>query len=497
MMDTGTILIEAPHVSPAPAHGGLRQEAGRPARADAAGRDPGVWAAIVAGLLAGMDGGLCLVLPWLVHRLLGASPLSPELRGLTVLNALLTVLFAALQGGYGPRVLPRPGPQMRTTLAGAVTAQLVVGAAIALLPGVRVAEPGWLMLAAPATLAGLTAARAFAGTLIARRAGRLAQRTVLIGNARDAARLQRALTRRRGEPLRLLGLLGQRGSAGPMPWLGAPETVFALIREGAVDHVVVALPRTGAGRLLSLLQELADHPVRISLLPAPLGALLGAAAPRQLPPPLIPLADRPVSGWNGVVKRTEDLLIGGLAVALFAPLMALIAIAIRLDSPGPVLFRQRRIGFSNRSFEILKFRTMHAGAGAPPGALRQARRGDARVTRVGALLRRTSLDELPQLFNVLRGEMSLVGPRPHAPGTCAAGRPFERAVARYAARHRVRPGITGLAQVRGWRGETDTTEKLVRRLESDLDYVESWSLWLDLAILVRSVGAVLRMTNAC
>ena len=183
-----------------------------------------------------------------------------------------------------------------------------------------------------------------------------------------------------------------------------------------------------------------------------------------------------------------------LLLAVFAVAL-LVAIAIRLESPGPVLFRQRRIGLDNVGFEMWKFRTMHHRA-PEGGRLRQTTRHDPRVTRVGAFLRHTSLDELPQLFNVLRGEMSMVGPRPHAPGTCAGGKPFELVTPHYPARHRVRPGMTGLAQVRGWRGETDTEEKLLRRVEADLEYIERWSLWLDLVIIARTPCRVLAMRNA-
>jgi exopolysaccharide biosynthesis polyprenyl glycosylphosphotransferase len=194
-------------------------------------------------------------------------------------------------------------------------------------------------------------------------------------------------------------------------------------------------------------------------------------------------------------KRILDIFLATLALALSALPMALIALAVRLDSPGPVLFRQARIGLNNREFVMLKFRTMRVQRAAS-GSILQARRDDARVTRIGAFLRRTSLDEQPQLVNVLRGQMSLVGPRPHAPGTRAGGRRFEEVTTRYAARHRVKPGLTGLAQVRGLRGETDTEEKLIWRVESDLEYIENWSLWQDLLILARTVFSVARMTNA-
>lgn len=203
----------------------------------------------------------------------------------------------------------------------------------------------------------------------------------------------------------------------------------------------------------------------------------------------------PLDGWTGLAKRSIDVTLALIALGLHIPLLLVVALAIRLDSPGPILFRQRRIGLNGRPFELLKFRTMYHGA-SPRGRIRQACPHDPRVTRIGALLRHTSFDELPQLWNVVRGDMSLVGPRPHAPGTCAGNTPFEQVTRRYALRHRVRPGMTGLAQVRGWRGRTDTEDKLLHRLECDLEYIAHWSLWLDCMILARTIAAVLRMRNA-
>ena len=194
-------------------------------------------------------------------------------------------------------------------------------------------------------------------------------------------------------------------------------------------------------------------------------------------------------------KRLLDLTLAIPALILMLPIMVMIGVAVRFDSAGPVLFRQLRIGRNGVPFTILKFRTMTVHE-EPLGRCPQACRGDPRVTRLGTWLRRASLDELPQLINVIRGEMSLVGPRPHAPGTCAGGRLFEDVSPRYAARHRVTPGITGLAQIRGWRGETDTAEKLLLRLDSDMEYIETWSLGRDIAILCRTVAVVLRMRNA-
>jgi lipopolysaccharide/colanic/teichoic acid biosynthesis glycosyltransferase len=191
-----------------------------------------------------------------------------------------------------------------------------------------------------------------------------------------------------------------------------------------------------------------------------------------------------------------DVALGAMLLAIFAPVMLVAAVLIRLSSPGPILFPQCRIGLGNAPFTMLKFRTMRHHA-PHRGLLRQTIPHDPRVTWVGALLRRTSVDELPQLLNVLRGDMSLVGPRPHAPGTCAGGTLFELVTPYYAARHLVRPGLTGLAQVRGLRGPTETEDKLLARLAADLEYIANWSLWLDIRILCSTVVALFNARNAC
>ena len=196
-----------------------------------------------------------------------------------------------------------------------------------------------------------------------------------------------------------------------------------------------------------------------------------------------------------MAKRAFDLLGASLALLVLSPLMLAIALAIKLDSSGPVFFRQPREGFNNKSFRVFKFRTMYNNLGEVDN-IQQASRKDPRVTRVGAILRRTSLDELPQLFNVLAGDMSLVGPRPHAASTRAGGKLFSEVVTSYAARHKVKPGITGWAQVCGWRGETDTEDKLIKRFEHDLYYIENWSLLFDFYILLRTAAALVVPRNA-
>ena len=191
-----------------------------------------------------------------------------------------------------------------------------------------------------------------------------------------------------------------------------------------------------------------------------------------------------LSGNGGrIAKGLEDRILSALLLVFFAPIMQAAAIAIRMEGPGPILFRQRRFGFNNQPITVLKFRSMHDKLGDPTGAVRTVR-GDPRITRVGRVLRATSVDELPQLINVFRGDMSLVGPRAHPIMMTVAGELYHEAVAGYAARHRVKPGLTGLAQINGYRGEIDTIEKAQARIRYDLDYVSRWSVWLDLKIIL-------------
>jgi Undecaprenyl-phosphate glucose phosphotransferase len=263
------------------------------------------------------------------------------------------------------------------------------------------------------------------------------------------------------------------------------------IRDGRIDQVIIAMPLPPSVDVEDTVGLLAKLPVLIRLAPDLSSFALASRSMVMLGTlPLMTLFERPINGMDQVAKAAEDYVIGLLMLIVFAPLMLIVAIAIRLDSPGPALFLQAREGFNHRPFRIMKFRTMYHGA-TQHDNIEQARIGDRRVTRIGRILRATSIDELPQLFNVLRGEMSLVGPRPHAPSTKVQGVIFSEATSDYASRHRVKPGITGWAQVNGWRGETDSGDKLFKRVEFDLFYIENWSISFDLYIMIRTVGAVL------
>jgi len=278
------------------------------------------------------------------------------------------------------------------------------------------------------------------------------------------------------------------------PVLGSEEELLDYARANRIDDVVIAVPWNEDGTVTRVVEELKQLPVNVYMAMDLAGfrlefrPVLGQL--NQLP--LFEIVQRPISGWHYFLKRVEDFVLASVLIVVAAPLMLLIAAAIKLDSRGPVFFMQKRLGFNNEEFEIYKFRTM-THRDAPETEVPQARRDDPRTTRIGRILRRSSLDELPQLFNVLEGTMSLVGPRPHA---LPHNEDYGRQIRGYFARHKVKPGITGWAQVNGLRGETDTLEKMKARVSHDVYYAENWSLLFDLRILVMTAFVVLFQKQA-
>ena len=259
------------------------------------------------------------------------------------------------------------------------------------------------------------------------------------------------------------------------------DNLADLAAEKHIDHVIICLPFVAQERLNDLMDRILGVSIRVTLVPDD-GAVAGK---------FIELTNMPIRGWRRIAKGALDRIGGGIGLILISPFLLLIGILVKFDSPGPVLFYQDRTGFNDQIFHIVKFRTMY-GPGEDGHNMKQAVAGDGRVTRIGRILRRFSIDELPQLINVVKGDMSLVGPRPHTPGDKAVGRFFHEVFHGYAGRHRVKPGITGWAQVHGFRGETDKEEKLISRVQADLYYINNWSLWLDFEILLRTIPAVLK-----
>jgi putative colanic acid biosynthesis UDP-glucose lipid carrier transferase len=333
----------------------------------------------------------------------------------------------------------------------------------------------------PAALIGLAVVRlpAYFSVDRWRRSGRLARGVAVVDIAGMGASLARRMQRNDASELQFLGVFSRQCSAGY-----AIEDLVWITRSQRVDEIIIAAGGASDSDVESVVEQLGAVPTNVHvcttlqqtgfLHPEP-SLVFGQA--------VLTVHRRPLDGWGAVLKRAEDLVAGGLILFLLLPLMVVIAVLIKLDSRGPVLFRQKRLGLNNTVFEILKFRTMVYMPG-PEREVPQARQNDPRVTRLGRLLRRASLDELPQLFNVLRGDMSLVGPRPHA---IPHNQHYSSVIGGYCCRHRVRPGITGWAQVNGFRGETDTVDKMRRRVEFDLDYIKSWSLLFDAKVLLKTV----------
>jgi Undecaprenyl-phosphate glucose phosphotransferase len=271
---------------------------------------------------------------------------------------------------------------------------------------------------------------------------------------------------------------------------GSPtvESIEDMIRKGRVERVIISGLSGAELQTERLLQRLARVAVDVTIIPD-LGSLNAPAVAidRIGMLPAIELRSRPLTDIQVTLKRAEDLVLASMFLLTLAPLFAIIAIAIKLDSRGPVFFRQEREGYHNHTFWLWKFRTMHHETRDPSG-LRQTSRGDARVTRVGRILRRLSFDELPQLINVVRGEMSIIGPRPHALGMTAVGSSMHNVLEDYPARYRLKPGITGWAQINGCRGEIDTHEKLRRRVYLDCYYIDNWSLSFDIRVMLRTAA---------
>ncbi|MES2903822.1 MAG: exopolysaccharide biosynthesis polyprenyl glycosylphosphotransferase [Pseudomonadota bacterium] len=326
------------------------------------------------------------------------------------------------------------------------------------------------------------------------RRGRIEQRVAFYGADPESLQLIRQTLNNLDLPhVRFLGVADDRlRGEGPkdMEFIGGIDALVAKARAGEVDQVLLCTPGLNAERVAEIVEQLSDVSVDIAVIP-PLAVKLAPAYEVHLlgKIPVLMLWQRPFRDINGVLKRAEDLTISIIATILLSPILIVSALLVRLSGPGPILFVQPRIGFNNEVIEVYKFRTMHADQ-TDLGAHSTTTKDDPRVTGVGRWLRRLSIDELPQLFNVLLGDMSLVGPRPHAIHMKVGDRYYHDAVRGYASRHRVKPGITGLAQVSGLRGEIRTVERAEKRVMYDKRYIENWSLGFDLKILVLTARAI-------
>ena len=331
------------------------------------------------------------------------------------------------------------------------------------------------------------------------RRGVIGRNLVVLGTGPQGVRFLRKIAHDPPYFTRVVGVFSaDPEQAEPMqegfPLLGGIDALLAHARAGQIDDIVVAMPWSADRSVAAAIETLKELPVNVYLSADLVGfelafrPVLGAFSQMSM----FEVLQRPISGWSAASKKILDYTLASAALLLLSPLLILVAVAIRLDSKGPVFFMQQRLGFNNQPFAIYKFRSMHVGSDAP-GIVQQARRGDPRVTRVGRIIRATSIDELPQLLNVLNGTMSLVGPRPHA---LSHNEEYGRQIRGYFARHKVKPGITGWAQVNGLRGETADLDLMRRRVEHDVYYTENWSLLFDIKIIVMTGLVVLFQRSA-
>ena len=452
------------------------------------------------GLLAGLLGLLIAIVYPGMGSLAVSNPYVPVILAAGVALPAVAHSF----GLYSVRALLQPVAQI-TRLAACWT---LIFAAITL--AMFLSKVGdtysraWLSLWYLSGLSGLVLFRMGAAAVVRHwnGNGQLDRRAVLVGGGAPASDLISALEHSHNVDVAVVGVFDDRDDERSPPMignllkLGNVGELVDFVRRARIDILIVTLPLAAEERLLQILKKLWVLPVDIRLSAYAQKLHYRPRAYSYIGNvPFLDVFDKPLGDWGRILKAIEDKLIAAIAVVVLAPVMLLIGLAVKLESKGPVLFKQKRYGFNNELIEVHKFRSMYHEL-ADGDATRLVSKGDPRVTRVGRFIRKTSLDELPQFFNVLKGELSLVGPRPHATKAKAADQLYNDVVDGYFARHRVKPGITGWAQINGWRGETDTTEKLQRRVEHDLYYIENWSLALDLYILCKTPFALLNSESA-
>ncbi|MEO3998809.1 undecaprenyl-phosphate glucose phosphotransferase [Mesorhizobium sp. CAU 1732] len=423
---------------------------------------------------------------------------------LIVLTSVAAVIILEITDNYQIANLRHPMKSLGTII-------LVWGGTLALMTAagffLKISEEfSRLWLAAWfATGLGLILALRFVMSRLVRRWARngvMERRAVIVGGGKGAEILIRSIEQQPHNDIRICGIFDDRDDrrsppvVAGYPKLGNVSELIDFARIARIDMMIVSLPLTAESRVLAMLKKLWVLPVDIRL----------SAHSNQLrfrpraysyigSVPMLDIFDKPINDWDSVAKRAFDIVFSLLGIIAFSPIMIATAIAIKLDSKGPVFFRQKRHGFNNEVIDVYKFRSMYTDQ-CDPTARKAVTKGDPRVTRVGRFIRKTSIDELPQFFNALIGNLSLVGPRPHAVTAQSHHRLYHEVVDGYFARHRVKPGVTGWAQINGWRGEIDHDDKIRMRTEFDLYYIENWSLWFDLKILFLTPIRLLNTENA-
>lgn len=418
--------------------------------------------------------------------------------------AAFTVISFELMGLYTARAFATYVRQLPRLMLGWTIALAIYASAVFFLKAGAEFSRAWLALWFVSGSILLLTGRAVLAACVKSWAqqGRLYRRAVVYGVSDITQSVIDDLEADSDSDVRIMAIFDDRGQSRSLANSfgyrhgGGLDKLDEFCRNTRVDLIIVALPVAGEARLAEVVRK-------ISILPADIKLPARATSVRFSPATyshigkvaMIDLFDKPIANWDTVSKWLFDKTIGGLALLLLSPVMAAIALAVKFTSKGPVLFRQKRYGFNNELIEVFKFRSMYTDL-CDQEADRLVTKADSRVTPVGRFIRKTSLDELPQLFNVMLGTLSLVGPRPHAVKAKAGDELYDKAVEGYFARHKVKPGITGWAQVNGWRGETDTREKIQNRVAHDLYYIENWSLLFDLYILLKTPVSLCKCDNA-
>ena len=462
---------------------------------------------VVAGIIRVLESVLIALVGAIVY-LVYVVPVEglswPYIAGIAVIAGLSIIAFQSVDI-YQIHAFRQPFPQMARMVAAWSVVFLVAITLSFFFKFDQRFSRVWLLAFWGIGVAVLLVSRAIVYILVRQwmRDGRLTRRAVIVGGGDAGESLINALNQQLDSDVRIIGVFDDRNddrspsACGGLPKLGTVDDFVEFARRTRIDLVIFSLPISAENRLLQMLKKLWVLPVDIRL-SAHSNRL--KFRPRSYSyigeVPVLDVFDRPIADWDVVMKWVFDKIVGGILLLALLPVMGVVALAIKLDSRGPVLFKQKRYGFNNDLIEVYKFRSMYVDQ-CDATASKLVTKGDPRVTRVGRFIRKASIDELPQLFNVVfRGNLSLVGPRPHAVNAKAAARLYDEAVDGYFARHRVKPGVTGWAQINGWRGETDTQEKIQKRVEYDLYYIENWSVLFDLYIVAMTPFALLKSENA-
>ncbi|PLW76703.1 undecaprenyl-phosphate glucose phosphotransferase [Cohaesibacter celericrescens] len=406
-------------------------------------------------------------------------------------GALLFLLFMLSTDGYAVHEMHSLAPQVGKII-GAWTLVTVLFLLVTYLSGTPIDENrSWLGLWFFAGISSIAAVRAIQAYFIHhwQADGRLERRAVIVGGGQPAADIIQSLENQVNNDIRICGIFDDRDDdrspaiVAGYPKLGNVDDLVEFSRLCNIDMLIVTIPVTAENRVLQMLHKLWVLPLDIHL-----SAHMNKMQFRRRSYsyvgnlPTVPVFAKPIANWGSLLKRVFDIVISCVTIVVLSPVLIGTAIAIKRDSEGPVIFKQKRLGFNNEEVLIYKFRSLYHNQ-SDEKAAKSVTKGDSRVTKVGRFIRKTSIDELPQLFNVLLGTLSLVGPRPHVPHQLTDNRLFEEVADGYMARHKVKPGITGWAQIHGWRGEIDDDNKLKQRVQHDIYYIENWSLALDLYIL--------------